>query len=345
MRILVLGGTGLTGPHVVKHLVEMGHDVTIFHRGEHEPDLPPGVKHVHSDQAARPLAAIPDELRDLSPDVVVFMVPVGERDARIVVDAFKGAAGRMVAVSSMDVYRAYGLIHRSEQGPLEPVPFDEDAPLRQRFYPYRGDTPRAEDDPTRFMDDYDKILAERIIMGEPSMPGTVIRFPMVYGEGDRQHRLFEYLKRMEDNRPVILLSETVSRFRSSRGYTENVALAVALSATDERAAGRIYNVAETEVFSEADWVRRVAEAASWHGEIVIVPDEAAPEHLRWEGNAEQHLIGDSARIRSELGYAERVRQDEWLRRTVAWERANPPEQIDQSQFDYAAEDAALAGLG
>ncbi len=37
---------------------------------------------------------------------------------------------------------------------------------------------------------------------------------------------------------------------------------------------------------------------------------------------------------------EPVPLDEAIRRTIAWERANPPAEIDPDQFDYAAEDAA-----
>ena len=38
---LVVGGTGPTGPHILDGLLERGFDVTIFHRGTHEPpDLP-----------------------------------------------------------------------------------------------------------------------------------------------------------------------------------------------------------------------------------------------------------------------------------------------------------------
>jgi hypothetical protein len=33
-----------------------------------------------------------------------------------------------------------------------------------------------------------------------------------------------------------------------------------------------------------------------------------------------------------------------LRRTVEWERAHPPDKVDPASFDYAAEDAALAGM-
>ena len=51
---------------------------------------------------------------------------------------------------------------------------------------------------------------------------------------------------------------------------------------------------------------------------------------------------DSTRIRTELGYSESVPLDEALRRTVEWEQANPPHQIDPARFDYAAEDEAVA---
>lgn len=40
MRVLVIGGTRFIGPPVVKSLVEHGHEVTVFHRGETEINLP-----------------------------------------------------------------------------------------------------------------------------------------------------------------------------------------------------------------------------------------------------------------------------------------------------------------
>ena len=50
---------------------------------------------------------------------------------------------------------------------------------------------------------------------------------------------------------------------------------------------------------------------------------------------------DSKRIRAELGYVEPITVDETLRRTVAWEKANPPREIDPAQYDYAAEDEVV----
>ncbi len=195
MKILVLGGTGFLGPHLVKHLAEMGHDVTIFHTGKHEPDLPPQVRHIHHPSALTTLAEIPDEIRRMAPDVVVHMVPNGEYVARLVVDSFKGNAGRIISISSQDVYRAHGRMLRTEPGPPDPMPLTEESPLREKLYPYRAVTPRSEDDPDKWMDSYDKILAERAAraaLGEPDLHGTVLRLPRIYGPNDPQHRIFKY---------------------------------------------------------------------------------------------------------------------------------------------------------
>lgn len=60
MRVLFLGGTGLTGPYAVRRMHELGHEVTVFHRGNHEIDLPDGVRHVHGDFADPPLEILRD---------------------------------------------------------------------------------------------------------------------------------------------------------------------------------------------------------------------------------------------------------------------------------------------
>src|SRR5262245_41023455 len=39
MRVLILGGTGFYGPHVVQALVAAGHEVTLFNRGKRNPGL------------------------------------------------------------------------------------------------------------------------------------------------------------------------------------------------------------------------------------------------------------------------------------------------------------------
>lgn len=78
----------------------------------------------------------------------------------------------------------------------------------------------------------------------------------------------------------------------------------------------------------------------WDGEIITAPKSLVPENLI-QPNSEHHLVMDSTRIRSELGYTELKDLKSALTRTIEWERAHPPENLDPRHFDYAAEDAAL----
>jgi nucleoside-diphosphate-sugar epimerase len=291
MRILVIGGTRFMGPQVVRYLSEQGHDITLFHRGQTHADLPQEVKEILGNR--RPLSVSESELRKLALDVVLDMIPFSEQDAREVMNTFTGIAERVVAISSQDVYRAFGRVNRKESGPLDPLPLTEDSPLRENLYPYRGMTPRNPDDSGRWMDDYDKILVERLVMGNPNLPGTVLRLPAVYGPGDYQHRLFQFLKRMDDNRPAILRDENVARWRWTHGYVENVAGAIASAVTDKRASGRIYNVGEPYTPTMTEWVSSIGRIAGWKGRIIALPKDRLPAHLLEEIDTSQDIVVDT----------------------------------------------------
>lgn len=339
MKILVIGGTGFVGAPVVERLVNAGHDVAVFHRGETNSDLPRSVRRIVGDR--RRLSDFAGEFKWFAPQVVLDMIPYVEQDALTVVQTFRGIAERVVAISSQDVYRTYGVVWRRENTEPNRTPIDEDAPLRSVLYPYRALAERTDD----LKYDYDKIPVERAYMGDAdSPPATILRLPAVYGEGDRKHRWFEYLKRMDDGRSFILLESDFAKWRWTRGYVENVADAIALATTDERAVNRIYNLGEPDAPTETEWLQSIARIVGWNGEIVLAPNELLPEHLKALTSFEHDLFVDTTRLRRELGYAEKVTRDEALRKTIAWERANPPTEIDPKQFDYNAEDAAFKRL-
>jgi nucleoside-diphosphate-sugar epimerase len=339
LRVLIIGGTGFIGPHVVQHLLASGCEVAVFHRGETRSESSGPVRTYLGDR--HKLAEHAKDLRAYAPQVVLDMIPITERDAKDLMHTFRDVALRVVAASSQDVYRAYGKLIGLESGPADAIPLTEDAPLRTRLFPYRGENPRASDDPRRWLDDYDKILVEREVMSDPRLPGTVLRLPMVYGPKDRQRRVFEYLKRMDDGRPAIVLGAGMAGWRWTRGYVGNVAAAIALAVVRDVAAGRIYNVGETSALSTFEWVQAIANAAGWTGRVTVVPDDRIPARIRPNINAEHHMVVDTSLIRRKLGYKEAVFRSEALQRTVAWERTNPPQQTDPAQFDYEAEDSVL----
>jgi nucleoside-diphosphate-sugar epimerase len=338
MRILIIGGTRFIGPYVVRRLLDAGHSITLFNRGETKADLPAAVQQIHGNR--RDLSSFTAEFKAASPDVVLDMIPYTEAEAHTLMSVFKGIARRVVIISSADVYRAYGRLLRLEAGAPDPVPLKEDAPLRESLYPYRAQSQGPDD----FKYHYDKILVERVVMSEGELPGTVLRLAAVYGPHDPQHRLYHYLKRMDDARPAILLEEGLVHWRWTRCYVENVADAIVLAVTSERTANRIYNVGEPEALTEADWVRSIGRAAGWDGEVVSMPRDILPRHLKVNSDCEHHLFTDTSKIRLELGYSEGISREEALRRAIDWERANPPAEANPAEFDYLAEDEALAKL-
>jgi len=336
MRLLIIGGTGFIGRHLVRELTRMGHSVAVFHRGSTHPDLQ--ADHILGDR--RDLATHRPKA-----DVVIDLILSSGAQAEALMKAFRGVARRIVAASSMDVYRACGVFHGSEEGPLEPVPLTEESQLRTKLQTYPPAQVKALQKLFVWIDDaYDKIPVERAVLGDSELPGTVLRLPMIYGPGDHLRRFHPVLKRIDDGRRVILLEEGIARWRSPRGYVENIAAAIALAAVSERAVGRIYNVAETPAFSELDWTRKIAALTEWDGEVVTLPKERMPAYLVQPGNSTQHWEADSSRIRQDLGYQEPVPVEEAIRRTIGWERANPPGEFNPHKFDYAAEDVALSAV-
>ncbi|MDR3702804.1 MAG: NAD-dependent epimerase/dehydratase family protein [Candidatus Sulfopaludibacter sp.] len=332
MKVLAIGATGVIGRHVVSKLADAGHEVAVLHRGHASLPAHPGITGIVGDRSA--IRDFRGRFREWAPDVAIDMILSSAAQAQATLEALHGIARRMVAVSSADVYRAMAVLHRLDSGALEPVPLTEGSTLRQQSQTYSPEAPAAVRGIFPWMDtEYDKVQVERAIGADSGLPATILRLPMVYGPGEPLHRLYPFVKRAQDRRPAVL-EDRFAQWVPCRGYVENVAEAIAVAATSEHAAGRIYNVADPEAFTEAEWTAKIVR-------VVVVPREKAPAHLVKPYRFEQHLFMESKRIREELGYREPVPIDEALRRTVAWEGANPPARIDPSQFDYAAEDAAL----
>jgi nucleoside-diphosphate-sugar epimerase len=337
MNILLIGGTGFIGRFTAQQLQQSGHSVTVFHRGRTQ--LPGGIEEILGNRNF--LQDHQPEFRRRKFDVVVDFVLSSGRQALQLMDTFRGITGRVVALSSMDAYRAMGVFYGFEPGGLQQLPLTEDSDLRTSRNVYSPEALKKVRTVYGWIDDeYDKTPVEQAALSDPKLPGTVLRLPMIYGPGDPLHRFHPVLKRMDDGRKQIIFADDVALLRTPRGYVEDVAAAVALAATSPQSAGKIYNVCETDSFGELDWARKIAAATNWPGEFVVLPHDQTPKHLHWPGNTAQHLVASSERIRKELGYRELLPREESLRRTIAWERANPPVEAT-AQFNYAAEDEAL----
>ena len=338
MNVLIIGGTSFIGPSVVRQLHAAGHAVTLFNRGQSAADLPDGVSRIGGDRAA--MAGFRDQFKECAPQVVLDMYAMTRDDALMTMSAVKGIASRVVAISSLDTFQAFGRLVGTEPGLPAELPLTEESPLREKRYPYRGDEARGADDPHQWRDSYDKIDVEEVIQSDPDMPGTVLRLPMVYGPRDRQHRFRSFVRRMDDGRSAIPLAESMASWRSSWAYVDDVAAAVSLAVTDERAAGQTYVLSEREHPTMAEIARVLAAQVGWQGDIITVPDSELPQSM----NTAQHLVADSSRIRQELGFQEVTDHLTALERTIEWERQGGPP-MDAAELDYQREDELIKKYG
>ncbi|WP_185601895.1 NAD-dependent epimerase/dehydratase family protein [Paenibacillus sp. 598K] len=330
MKILVIGGTGFIGPFAINELYELGHTIALFNRGN-TPSSLPGITQISGD--TKDLASYRSEFERFNPDVVIHMIAYTEQDARLAMNVFAGIAKRIVVLSSMDVYQAYGIILGLEDTPPLPMPLREDSPLRHIMYPYGGD--------------YEKIKVEQVVLSQPvDLPGTVLRLPMVYGPGDPSHRLFKYVKRSLDSRSFLVLDESFSNWRATRGYVGNVAHAITVASINNHAANRIYNVGDAFAYNEHEWINAIADVMKWSVKVHSVMKSELPKQLVNQNlQTKQNWIMDTTRIQEELDYKELYTLAEALEATVQWEKDNPPVSLHPKEFplfDYDAEDLFIA---
>ncbi|HYD10242.1 MAG TPA: NAD-dependent epimerase/dehydratase family protein [Acidimicrobiales bacterium] len=300
MRIAVLGGTVFVGRAVVEVLVAAGHDVTVVHRGEHEPDPAsgyPDVEHVHADRSALP---------PLRCDAVVDCYAMTGDDVRTVLAALPDVP--LVMLSSCDVYPTLFALLRSDV--TCDVPIDEDTPLRTFHYPYRGRIAG--------MDDYDKLDCEPQYLARG---GVVLRLPPVIGPFDPQRREDFVLARVRAGLEQMEIGS--GNLAYSRLLAHDIGTAVdAVLRSD--VAGEVFVLAD----HPSGTVRQVAEeiiaAAGSTMALVTVTDESTlPDDLLFTKTHRQHLLFSPAKAMRMLDWRPTPWRDA-VRQSVEWHLQHPP---------------------
>jgi 2'-hydroxyisoflavone reductase len=180
LRILILGGTGFTGPFQVRYAVQRGHHVTVLNRGRRQAELPAAVEHMVGDRNTpggmdAVKAAVAGGARW---DVVIdnpTTLPFWVRDAGA---ALRDATDHFIFISTISVYA-----DTSRPG------MDETTPLAR----YRGDDALAETMESMQPNAgrlYGPLKAASELEAERWFPGrtTVIRPGLIVGPGDMSGR-------------------------------------------------------------------------------------------------------------------------------------------------------------
>jgi nucleoside-diphosphate-sugar epimerase len=130
VRLLVLGGTKFLGRAAVEEALARGHEVTLFNRGETNPELFPEVQKLRGDRTES-LAPLARGQWDAVIDPSGYLPSVVRSSA----EALAGAAGHYVFVSSVSVYASLASAV-DENAPLAELGDDPDDRLTEDYSNY-----------------------------------------------------------------------------------------------------------------------------------------------------------------------------------------------------------------
>ncbi len=165
LSILIMGGTGFLGPHIVNTAMIRGHKLTLFNRGKTHPGLFPDIEQLHGDRKTD-LSALDDRKWDVVIDTSAYIPGDVTRSATLLAPNI----GQYILISTVSVYAK-----------MDKPGMDESAPVATT------DDPNAEKVSN---ENYGalKALCEAAAMKVMPDRTTVIRPGLIVGPGDPTDR-------------------------------------------------------------------------------------------------------------------------------------------------------------
>ncbi len=318
-RLLVLGGTGLIGPHMVRYAVERGHEVSIFTRGRRQVDLPESVERLVGDRN--------DDLSALEGRTWDAIFDNNANDYRWVqrsTELLKDSTQHYIYTSSISAYAAelsaYGFADRVLWEPL----IDEDS---ERFTPPAG---WSDGDDAPF--GLTKALAENTALAAFPGRATVVRPGLIVGPLDRSDRFTYWPIRIDEGGEVLAPGnpQHANQIIDQRDLTEfTVRLA-------ENGTTGVFNATGPESrMSMAEMLYGIRAATTAPVKFTWVPESFLEEHEvqpwgdlpSWMPGAAMMYVSIERALAAGLTFrplAVTVRDTlEWYKARPAEERANP----------------------
>jgi len=137
LSILIIGGTGFTGPEQVEHALARGHKVTVINRNRRRPDFFKGKSQV--EQLIGDLDADMSALKGRTFDAVLDIPTTAPYWVRNVAQYMKGKTKHYTFISTLSVYADNKTVGADESDPTLPMPADldpytPDPAARGRYY-------------------------------------------------------------------------------------------------------------------------------------------------------------------------------------------------------------------
>lgn len=247
MKVLVIGGTGNISRCIVSALVERGHDVAMFNRGQHIDAPESGVRVIHGDRLDR--SDFESKMRCERFDAVIDMISYNILDALSAFRAFRDRVEVFIHCSSVMTYGP----------PFSGVNVPESAPLNGTSDYATG-----------------KIESDRMLLEaheKHGFPVIILKPSYTHGPGMtllRQVRCDgEWIDRLRKRKPILSVGDGLNYFQFLSSRDAAVAFAVAVERP--QCIGGVYNLVHPRPHTWDEWHRIAAQALGVDADIVHAP--------------------------------------------------------------------------
>jgi nucleoside-diphosphate-sugar epimerase len=301
MKILIIGGTGVISTAISRQLLEAGHDLTLYNRGETEPRLPQGYQVIKGDRDD--FEAFETQMSKLDGiDCVIDMVCFNPKQAESDIRAFSGRVNQLIFCSTVDVY--------SKPPATFPVVESHE---RQALSDYGRNKARCED---LFFAAHD----------EGHFNVTIIRPAHTYGEGGKIIHTFGagtyFLDRLMEGKPIIVHGDGEALWVSC--HVDDVGRAFVNAIGNEKAFGKAYHVTGEDWQTWNQYHERLADAIGAPKPSIIhipadllvriSPDQTMTTYL----NFQYTNIMDNSAAKADLDFKVTIDWKTGAKRTYDW---------------------------
>ncbi len=325
-KLLILGGTGFIGPHMVRYALGRGHEVTIFTRGLSETEVPAEVEHLIGDRNDDHAA-----LEGRTWDVVL---DNNARDYRWVqksTELLKDAAGQYIFVSSVSAYANESMGWENAETVLPEPVVDENSARTER--------PEGWEDGDDASYGLAKTLSENI--AHAAFPGrtAVVRPGLIVGPGDPTDRFTYWPLRLDEGGEVLAPGnpDHAVQIIDQRDLTEWI-----VRLAENGTTGNFNGAGPAERLSMRSMLEQIGTVASNPYELTWIPEtflreqELAPwsDIPAWIPGDPASFVDVRASLRAGLTFRP---LPVTARDTLAWDRTRPAEQRENRRAGMSRE--------
>jgi UDP-glucose 4-epimerase len=309
-KVLVTGGAGFLGSHLVDRLVELGSETTVID------DLSSGKK--------ENLNKLAEFINLDIKDYEVLKATISRIKPEVV---FHLAACAATKENAMGWFNPVFDYETNAIGTLNCLRAFIEEGLKPRFvyassaavYGEPEYTPIDEEHPTNPISPYgiSKLAGEKYALAyfrEWGLPVTVLRIFNSYGPRQPRYVMFDILKKLKENPDRLEVIGSGKQLRSYCYVSDTID--GFLLALKREAVGRVFNLAGKDVVSIKQLVNKILDLLGLEERTKVTYTGES-----WRGDIIK-LVADTSKIREQLGFEPKVQLDEGLSKLIEWVDGN-----------------------